>query len=85
MMAPSVEGLSPERRERFLHYANLYKQFIRPLLPTCRMYHHEPINARKGVESRPWFAMEFASPERTQGWATIIRLRNGPGDRFVHK
>ncbi len=84
-VAPSIEELAPERRERFLHYAHLYKEFIRPLLSTCRVYHHEPVNAHGSVESSPWFAMEFTSPERERGWATIIRLRNGPGDTFVHK
>jgi alpha-galactosidase len=84
-VAPSVEELAPQRRERFQHYASLYKQFIRPLLPTCRLYHHEPANAHGGVESSPWFTMEFAAPDRSKGWATIIRMRNGPGDMFVHK
>lgn len=83
LVAPSVEELSPQRRERFLHYAGIYKRFIRPLLPTCKMYHHEPVNWRAGVESSAWFAVEYASPERTKGWATIVRMRNGPGGKFV--
>ncbi|NLG26277.1 MAG: hypothetical protein GX557_00060 [Chloroflexi bacterium] len=81
--APSVEELSPLRRERFVHYVTLYKQFIRPLLSTARLYHHEPINAQRGVEDSPWFALEFAAPDRSKGWATVIRMRNGPGDRYV--
>ncbi len=32
------------------------------------------MNAAGGVESADWFAMEFASPDKTQGWATFIRL-----------
>jgi len=85
MVAPSVEELSPERQARFLHYGKIYKEFIRPLLPTCKMYHHEPVNARAGVESSPWFATEYASPERIKGWALIVRMRNGAGDLYVHK
>jgi len=84
MVAPSVEELSPQRRERFLHYGRVYKDFIRPLLPTCRMYHHEPVNARGGVESSPWFATEYAAPDRSAGWATIIRMVNGAGQSFRH-
>jgi hypothetical protein len=49
------------------------------------MYHHEPVNHRGGVESSPWFAIEYTSPDRTEGWATIIKMRNGSGDTFVHK
>jgi alpha-galactosidase len=84
-VAPSVAALSPQRRERFLHYARIYKEFIRPLLATCRVFHHAPVGPQSGVESGPWFAMEYATPERTRGWATIARLRNGPGDRYVYK
>ena len=84
-VAPSVAELSPERQARFCHYAKIFKAFIRPLLPTCKVYHHEPVNAWGGVASSPWFVMEFASPERTHGWALLVRLRNGAGDRYVHQ
>ena len=69
-----IADLTPEFRDKCLHYANLYKQFIRPLLATCKVYHHAPVNAHGGVESGNWFAMEFTSPDKTQGWATIIRI-----------
>ena len=81
--APTLAELSPTRRERFLHYVAIYKNFVRPMLNTCRVYHHEPINAHRGVEDSPWFAMEFAAPDRARAYATIVRMRNGPGDRYV--
>ncbi|MBN1348312.1 alpha-galactosidase [candidate division KSB1 bacterium] len=81
--APSLEELHPERLERFQHYSRIYKEFIRPILPTCRMFHHHPVNATDGVDSGPRFAVEFADPQRTKGWAVIIRMRNGKGDTFV--
>ncbi|MGD8750564.1 MAG: alpha-galactosidase [Anaerolineales bacterium] len=84
-VAPSVEELSPLRKARFLHYRKIYTEFIRPLLPTCKVFHHEPVNAHGGVESSPWFAMEYTAPDRTQGWAFIARMRNGKGDLYVHK
>lgn len=85
MVAPSVRELSPERRERFLHYGKVYKEFIRPLLPTCRVYHHAPVNARGGVESGGWFATEFASPERDRGWATIVRIASRGDDTCLFR
>jgi len=85
MVAPSIEELSPQRQARYLHYGKIYKEFIRPLLPTCRMYHHAPVNAWGGVEAGPWFATEYTSPDRAKGWALIVRLRNGAGDLYVHK
>lgn len=85
MTAPSVRELSAERRERFLHYGKLYKEFIRPLLPTCRVYHHAPVDARGGVESSGWFAMEFASPARDQAWATVVRIGSRDGDTYLFR
>ena len=61
------------RRDMFLHYGKIYKEFIRPLLPTCKVYHHEPINSRDGVTSNNWFVMEYASPDREKGWAILVR------------
>jgi len=83
MVAPSLAQLSPLRRERFLHYASVYKSFIRPMWSTCRMYHHEPVNRLGGVESSPWFAMEFASPDRSRAWATIVRIGETDDDMYV--
>jgi alpha-galactosidase len=74
MLPKSLEEFKREDREGFLHYANLYKTFIRPMLATTRVYHHAPVNATGGVATGNWLAMEFTSPDRTKGWATIIRL-----------
>jgi hypothetical protein len=81
-VAPSVETLSPERRARFLHYAAIYKGFIRPLLPACKVFHHEPVNAHGGVTSSGWFAMEFAAPDRAKAWALIVRTGDSPSDTY---
>lgn len=83
-VAPSLKDVSPEILEKYRHYAGLYKNFIRPLLPTCKIYHHAPVNAQDGVDESPWFAMEFASPDRTKGWATLVKLYTGP-DWYVFK
>jgi len=85
LLPKSVVELKPEVRERWLHYANIYKQFIRPLLPTCKVYHHAPVNATGGVESGDWLAMEFTSPDRSKGWATIIRLAKNDSDTYLFK
>ena len=78
IVAPSLADLTPVRRDRFLHYADLYKDFIRPELATCRMYHHAPVSDTGGVEDGAWFAVEFASKDCDKGWATIVRI--GPCD-----
>ena len=77
-VTPSFEELSPERRDRYVHYADIYKKFIRPIFHTCKVYNHAPITAHGGVESSGWFAMEYGAQDRTKGWATFIRM----GERF---
>jgi len=84
-VAPSIETLDPHRRERFLHYAEIYKRFLRPMLPDCRLYHHAPISSRGGVESSGWFVMEYAAPDRTKGWATLIRIGPSASDSYVFR
>jgi alpha-galactosidase len=85
MLPKDLAELKPGERERWLHYGKIYRTFIRPLLAACKVYHHAPVNATGGVESGDWFAMEFASPDRTKGWATVIRLsRSGP-DTYLLK
>lgn len=74
MLPSTVDEFDPEVLQKWQKYAKMYKNFIRPLLSTCRVYHHAPVNASGGVESGDWFAMEFMSADRKQGWATIIRL-----------
>jgi alpha-galactosidase len=81
--APSVDELSPARRERYLRYADIYKSFIRPLWSTCKVYHHSPVSSRGGAGSSPWFAIEYAAPDRTRGWATIVRLGPSESDTYV--
>jgi len=79
MLPKSLEELKPEVQETFLHYANLYKTFIRPMLATCEVWHIAPVNAIGGVETGDWFAMEFTSPDKKQAWATVIRLSQTRG------
>jgi len=85
MVGPSVEELSPDRLEGFVRYGKIYREFIRPILPTCKMYHHAPVSSRGGVESSGYFAMEYAAPDRSKGWATIIRVGPSESDTYVFK
>ena len=75
--------MRPSRLARHRHYVALYKEFIRPLLATCRLYHHAPISARGGAASSGWFALEYGTPDRSKGWATIVRTGPSERDRYV--
>ena len=77
-----VDQLTPGIKDRFLAYNNLYRDFIRPLLATSRVYHHAPVSCTGGSASGDWFAMEFMAPDRSKGWATIVRI---DGDDAQHQ
>jgi hypothetical protein len=80
----SPDRLTAEARAKWRRYAALYKSFMRPVLATSRVYHHAPVNATGGVESGDWFALEFGTPDRRKGWATIVHLRrDAPGEYLL--
>ena len=79
------DALTPRIRDRFLHYTRIYRDFIRPILPQSKVYHHAPVNATGGVDSGDWFAMEFTSPDRAKGWAVVIRLNKDATASYVLK
>ena len=85
MIGPRVDDVNPERIRSLKRYADLYKNHIRPILPVAKTYHHEPVNYRGGVESSPWFAMEFMSPDRRQGWVTIVRIGSEGDSTYLLK
>ena len=84
-IAPSIQEMNPAVLQEYARYAKLYKSFIRPLWPTCKMFHHEPITANGSVDSSPWFAVEFAAPDRSRGWATIVRMAGADSDYYIFR
>jgi alpha-galactosidase len=85
LLPKSVEAMKPETRQKCLHYAGIYKQFIRPLLATCKVYHHAPVNAASSIESGQWFAMEFTSPDRAKAWAFVVRFPKADSNQYLLK
>lgn len=72
LLPAQVSEDNREELEQWRKYAELYKTFIRPLLSTCKVYHHEPINAKGNWDSGCWLVLEFMAPDATKGWATIV-------------
>lgn len=81
----TVAELTPSTKAKFLHYDRIFKSFMRPILPVSQVYHHAPVNETGGVETGSWFAMEFASPDKKKGWATVIRLNSGEPETYLLK
>ncbi len=85
LVPQSRDALTPPIRAKFLHYTKIYRDFIRPILPQSKVYHHAPVNANGGVDSGDWFAMEFTSPDRAKGWAVVIRLTRDAAASYLLK
>ncbi len=85
MTAKSLGEMNSAVKEGFLKYGKIYKEFIRPILPTCKTYHHAPVDRLNGVNTNPWFAMEYTNPTGTKGWATIAKIGGADSDEYIFK
>ncbi len=63
---------NPRQIEFVKHSVQLYKDFIRPMLPTSRMYHHT-MNMTSATEQNH-LVMELASAERNKAAITVFTL-----------
>lgn len=79
-VAPNLQELTPERRARHKHYVDLYKNFLRPILPTCRVFHHSPITDRK--VSDDWIVLEYAAQDASRSVAMVYRLKGAVEDTY---
>lgn len=76
-IAPTIEEIGEPRRSKIVHALELYKQFIRPILPSARVYHHTPVLPL--FEASPWCVLEYATPDGAREVAGIFRL-TAPGE-----
>ncbi len=72
VVAPAGTQPNPAQMEFVRHSVQLYKDFIRPFLPQCRVYHHTP-ETRKCLEEG-FCILEVASRERDRAAITAYTL-----------
>ncbi len=80
-ISPTLEELSPVYRARIVHALDLYRSFIRPLMPDCRVYHHTgtlPLYA-----PTPWCVLEYGASERDRAVIALWRTAEVGDDCFV--
>lgn len=82
-IAPSLDLITPELRDRIEHHLDIYRKVIRPLLPECKMYHHTPFLPL--FEHRGFCAMEYATADKKTAVAAIFRLSTVVGDEYLFK
>jgi alpha-galactosidase len=71
-IAPTPDQIGEPRRTRIAHALTLYKDFIRPILPDARVFHHTPI--LRFDEAEPWCVLEYAAPDGLRAVVGIFRF-----------
>ncbi len=69
VVAPVGAELNSMQMEFIRRSVKLYKDFIRPFLPTARVYHHTPEAKKEGL-----CVLEIAAPDSTKGAIGVFTL-----------
>jgi len=80
-ISPSLEELSPVFRARVVHAVDLYKNFIRPFLPDCKVYHHTGMLPL--FEQTPWCVWEYAAADRSRAVIGLFRTADIGDDTYI--
>lgn len=79
---PPDSGDAPQARlDSFRRYICLFKEFVRPLLQDCKMYHHAPVTPYE--VRNDWFAFEYTAPDSSRALAMVVRLENAAGNSYT--
>ena len=70
VIAPATAAVNEESMAFVRHSVALYKDFIRPFLPTARIYPHTP--ERADVERLGYRALEIGAPDGSRGAMTVF-------------
>ena len=72
IVAPAATEPNPVQMEFVKHSVQLYKDFIRPMLPTAKIYHHTPDH--NIVRDEGFCAYEIAAPDGSKGAIAVYTL-----------
>lgn len=72
VVAPAAASLNPLQMEFVKHSTDIYKEFIRPILPTAKMCHHTPDSSEALKDG--FSALEIYSPDKSKGAAVVFSL-----------
>lgn len=72
---------NPNHLSEIRHYINIYKDFVRPMLPNCEIYHHTP--EISGYPATGYGILEMASEDGKKGMLGVFRLADPAEDECV--
>ena len=71
VVAPVGAQLNDIQLDFIKHSTEIYKSFIKPILPDCKVYHHTP---EIKTDSEDFYILEIASPDKKKGAATVFAM-----------
>jgi len=72
VVAPAAAAINPVQLEFVKHSTDIYKNFIRPILPASKVCHHTPDSAQ--ALKNGFTALEIYTPDKTKGAAVVFSL-----------
>jgi alpha-galactosidase len=75
------EDLCPALRERVRHAAEIFRKHIRPMIQTCKVYHHTPIIT--GNQPEGWCVLEYGAADQSKIVAGLFRLAGEANEDYV--
>ena len=80
VVAPVNAIPNPVQVEFVRHSVEIYKNFIRPFLPTAKTYHHTP---ETGLLNDDFYALEVAAPDYSRGAVAVFSMPDAKLHRFA--
>jgi hypothetical protein len=75
--------INPELLEFVKHSTDIYKEFIRPILPDSLIYHHTSETDK--AHKNGFVSLEIATPNKTKGAITVFSTENNNGNSITIK
>lgn len=79
--APSIEEMVPGFASRLKRSIEIYQRHIRPLLPTCKVFHHTPVIDFRNPSG--YCVLEYTAPDGRSAVVGVFRLA-GPSPDTYH-
>jgi alpha-galactosidase len=73
-----IDGQHPGYLAGLKRSLALYKSFLAPLMPGCRVFHHTPLVRVDGPEKSSWCVLEYAAADGSRAAVGLFKLSEAP-------
>ncbi len=80
VVSPATAEINPVQMDFVRHSVDIYKNFIRKILPDSKIYHHTPETAK--TLGNGYSVLELSSSDGKKGAITVFTMSNASTDKF---